>query len=457
VTGPSGEEIYTDEHGRIKVHFHWDRNNGYDQKSSCWVRVSQAVAGSQWGSVAIPRDGEEVMIAYESGLPDRPIVIGRLYNGQYPAPYPLPANKTRSSLKTLSTPNGGGAAKAASPKAPVAPQAPKDDKSGKVSKAAKAKQQKSEAIALASGSAKAVQSDNTALASVVRGPNVVSNAPLPPEQKTAEIECLRPDGSPAKGFPYQAILADGSEKKGTLDANGKASLQGVPKGSVQVTVGETVVASEVVQLRQEMTQIFQAMVAKEKADAKSLADNRSDHNILQDSMEMDFSIKKGIWKGAVGLLTWINDVKDVVHPVNILHRKLLVAWKSYSSDSEEWAATYKKNIEIADHKELVEALGFDPDKVTAEVIAEAYEITGYLFDDEASRTLIKQFAKDFAQAQDRTEWAEFAGGAIFEIVLGAVIVALTGGLGAAAIAAKSTRHVGKLAELGKVLKSWQIS
>ena len=108
VTGPPGEEIYTDEHGRIKVHFHWDRNNGYDQKSSCWVRVSQAVAGSQWGSVSIPRVGEEVMIAYEAGLPDRPIVIGRLQNGQRPAPYPLPANKTRSSLKTLSTPNGGG-------------------------------------------------------------------------------------------------------------------------------------------------------------------------------------------------------------------------------------------------------------------------------------------------------------------------------------------------------------
>ena len=141
-----------------------------------------------------------------------------------------------------------------------------------------------------------------------------------------------------------------------------------------------------------------------------------------------------------------------MHPVNILHRKLIVAWKSYNSDSDEWATTYKNNIEIADHKELVEALGFDPDKVTAEVIAEAYEITGYLFDDEASRTLIKQFAKDFALAQDRTEWAEFAGGAIFEIVLSAVIVGLTGGLGAAVVAAKSTRHVGKLAELGKVLK-----
>jgi len=358
----------------------------------------------------------------------------------------------KGAMVKINSGGGGGAAKAASPEAPAAPQPPKDDKSGKVSKAAKAKQQKYDAIALASGSANAVQADEVALASVVRGPNVVSNAPLPPEQKTAEIECVRPDGSPAKDFPYHAILADGSEKTGTLDANGKASLQGVPKGSVQVTVGETVAASEVVQLRQEMTQIFQAMIAKEKADASTLADNRSDQNILQDAMEMDFSVKKGIWKGAVGLLTWMQDVKDVVHPVNILHRKLIVAWKSYSSDSDEWAATYKKNIEIADHKELVEALGFDPDKVTAEVIAEAYEITGYLFDDEASRTLIKQFAKDFALAQDRTEWAEFAGGAIFEIVLSAVIVALTGGLGAAAVAAKSTRHVDKLAELGKVLK-----
>ncbi len=595
VTGPPKEEIYTDEHGRIKVHFHWDRNNGYDQKSSCWVRVSQAFAGSQWGSVSIPRVGEEVMIAYESGLPDRPIVIGRLYNGQHPAPYPLPANKTRSSLKTLSTPNGGGfnevriedkkgseqifihaekdvdmlvkndwretidndehhsvdkesftkigkdhhqtvdkqhnlsvgkshsrqagkdthikagknyiaqaqeihlkagmqlvieagtevvmkagsglialnpagvtitgamvkinsgggggAAKAASPEAPVAPKLPKDDKSGKVSKAAKAKQKKYDAIALASGSAKAVQPDDIALASVVRGPNVVSNVTLPPEQKTAKIECVRPDGSPAKDFPYQAILADGSEKKGTLDANGKASLAGVPKGSVQVTVGETVAASEVIKLRQQMTQIFQAIIAKEKSDAKKLADNRIDHNILQDTAELDLSAKKGIWKGALGFLTWIDDVEDVVNPVNILHRKLVVAWKSYNSDSDDWAATYKKNIEIADHKELVEALGFDPNKVTAEAIAEAYEITTYLFDDETSRELIKQFAKDFVLAQDRTEWAEFAGGAMFEIALSAVIVALTGGLGAGAIAARtSSRFAGKLAELGKVLK-----
>jgi len=67
--------------------------------------------------------------------------------------------------------------------------------------------------------------------------------------------------------------------------------------------------------------------------------------------------------------------------------------------------------------------------------------------------LIKQFARDFAQAQDRTEWAEFVGGAIFEIVLSEVIVGLTGGLGVAAVAAKSTRHVGKLADLGKVLKT----
>ncbi|OUS24398.1 hypothetical protein A9Q99_24610 [Gammaproteobacteria bacterium 45_16_T64] len=108
VTGPAGEEIYTDAHGRIKLHFHWDRKGGYDEKSSCWVRVSQGAAGGQWGSMSIPRVGEEVIVAYESGHPDRPVVIGRTYHGQHPSPYPLPANKTRSTLKTLSTPNGGG-------------------------------------------------------------------------------------------------------------------------------------------------------------------------------------------------------------------------------------------------------------------------------------------------------------------------------------------------------------
>ena len=108
VVGPDGEEIYTDEHGRVKVQFHWDRLGTRDANSSCWMRVLQPWAGAGWGFVFIPRVGMEVVVHFLEGNPDRPVVLGSLYNGQNRPPYELPADKTRSTLKTHSSPGGGG-------------------------------------------------------------------------------------------------------------------------------------------------------------------------------------------------------------------------------------------------------------------------------------------------------------------------------------------------------------
>jgi len=106
VTGPSGEEIHTDEFGRIKVHFYWDRHDDRDDKSSCWMRVSQAWAGKNWGFIAIPRIGHEVIVEFLEGDPDRPIVTGSVYNGENGVPYDLPANKTQTGLKSRSSKGG---------------------------------------------------------------------------------------------------------------------------------------------------------------------------------------------------------------------------------------------------------------------------------------------------------------------------------------------------------------
>ena len=108
VVGPAGEEIHTDEHGRIKVRFHWDRVSPADDTASCWIRVAQTWAGVGWGSVFIPRVGMEVLVEFIDGDPDRPLVTGCVYNAHHRAPYPLPDQKTRSALKTESTPGGGG-------------------------------------------------------------------------------------------------------------------------------------------------------------------------------------------------------------------------------------------------------------------------------------------------------------------------------------------------------------
>lgn len=108
VTGPSGEEIYTDQHGRIKVQFHWDREGAYNESSSCWLRVCQTIAGNQWGSMVLPRVGQEVLVAFINGNPDRPLVKGALYNGSNQTPYSLPQDKTKTLFKSHSSPGGGG-------------------------------------------------------------------------------------------------------------------------------------------------------------------------------------------------------------------------------------------------------------------------------------------------------------------------------------------------------------
>jgi type VI secretion system secreted protein VgrG len=107
VVGPGGEEIHTDEHGRVIVQFPWDRYGKGNENSSCWVRVSQIWAGKSWGSIHIPRIGQEVIVEFLEGDPDRPIITGRVYNGEARAPYPLPADKTQSGIKSRSSKGGG--------------------------------------------------------------------------------------------------------------------------------------------------------------------------------------------------------------------------------------------------------------------------------------------------------------------------------------------------------------
>ena len=106
VVGPSGEEIYTDEHGRIKVQFHWDRKGENDEKSSLWVRCMMPWTGEGWGMIHIPRIGQEVVIQFEEGNPDRPLVVGMLYNADKMPPYKLPDNQTQSGFTTRSTKSG---------------------------------------------------------------------------------------------------------------------------------------------------------------------------------------------------------------------------------------------------------------------------------------------------------------------------------------------------------------
>jgi type VI secretion system secreted protein VgrG len=107
VTGPAGEEIFTDKYGRVKVQFHWDRQGRNDADSSCWIRVGTIWAGKQWGVIHIPRIGQEVIVDFLEGDPDQPIIVGSVYNADQMPPYKLPDNKTQSGVKSRSSKQGG--------------------------------------------------------------------------------------------------------------------------------------------------------------------------------------------------------------------------------------------------------------------------------------------------------------------------------------------------------------
>ncbi len=107
VVGPAGEEIHTDQHGRVKAQFRWDREGKEDDHASCWIRVAQALAGPGFGALWLPRVGQEVLVSFEEGDPDRPLVMGAAYNGMNTTPLDLPAEKTRSTLKSRSSPGDG--------------------------------------------------------------------------------------------------------------------------------------------------------------------------------------------------------------------------------------------------------------------------------------------------------------------------------------------------------------
>src|SRR5262249_4260108 len=109
VMGPPGpEHIYTDKYGRVKVRFHWDRGDTPPEESSCWIRVGTPWAGKGYGIIHIPRRGQEVIVGFEEGDPDRPIILGSVYNAEMMPPFPLPACKKQSGMVSASNQHTGG-------------------------------------------------------------------------------------------------------------------------------------------------------------------------------------------------------------------------------------------------------------------------------------------------------------------------------------------------------------
>ncbi|WP_055732568.1 hypothetical protein [Agarivorans gilvus] len=271
-------------------------------------------------------------------------------------------------------------------------------------------------------------------------------------REALDLYCALPDGSPAANLPYKATLADGTVLKGMLDADGLAHLPNLKPNNVDVEFGEQPNDAAIAATRAEITAVLSSIITAERAEGAKIAAEYGELNALEKGVSSIGSLLTGIGGALSDTAEFTYNLIELGSMQGQLKRALNAGWDAYNvEDNDSWATSFANNWTAQQHQAYVKALGFDPASITKENLTEAYEIASFISDDDETQTALLQFVKDFADAQHHTELTEMGGAAIFDIVLGAVLVALTGGAGTAAVAANKVRHLDKLGGLFKKL------
>nr|WP_298109694.1 polymorphic toxin type 43 domain-containing protein [uncultured Pseudomonas sp.] len=253
-------------------------------------------------------------------------------------------------------------------------------------------------------------------------------------------------------IPYLLTADQGSPIRGGLDDRGSFIQQLQANHYEAQLFADVDVDTAVVSARKEMQAALDDILAAERAEAEKLRKEQEGRNVVVNYFHVRFAFGKGFFLGAWGMVKSLKEMSDLVNPFNTAWNMLASAWKAKATPQEGWYANFLNNYSAAQHEELVEALGFDPASITREKIAEAYETACFIYDDGPSKDILASFAVDYAKAQNIEEVAEFGGGAVFELVLAALLVIFTGGAGLAARGATSIRHAASLKRLGCALQ-----
>jgi hypothetical protein len=253
-------------------------------------------------------------------------------------------------------------------------------------------------------------------------------------------------------IPYLLTADQGSPIRGGLDARGSFIQQLQANHYEAQLLAEVDVDTAVASARKEMQAALDEILTAERAEAEKRRKEQEGRNVVVNYFHVRFAFGKGFFLGAWGLVKSLKEMSDLVNPFNSAWNMLASAWKAKATPQEGWYANFLNNYSAAQHEELVEALGFDPASITREKIAEAYETACFIYDDGPSKDILASFAVDYAKAQNVEEVAEFGGGAVFELVLAALLVIFTGGAGLAARGATSIRHAASLKRLGSALQ-----
>ncbi|SDW96879.1 hypothetical protein SAMN05444064_109148 [Pseudomonas syringae] len=267
------------------------------------------------------------------------------------------------------------------------------------------------------------------------------------------VRFLWSNGERLAGCSWGITQADGKVIQGKLDS--KSFLSQVIAGrehKVQLHPGFEP-KKQPSASRTELKRILNVILNVERLEAdrlKTIQEQRSD---AANAFYAGAALGKGFLYGAWGFVKSAADFSDLINPFDALSNAAVSAWSAEVSPGGSWLDAFLEQYSAAQHRELAEALGFDPAKISREKMAHAYEVASYVFQDNESQLALGQFAREYVKIQNHESILQFTGGMVFEIVLAALLVYLTGGVGLAArAAAAGTRLTPALKRLGEVLE-----
>ena len=296
--------------------------------------------------------------------------------------------------------------------------------------------------------------DRTTVARPVHIPDYIFDQQTPHPELTKEIGLIFEwDNGEHLAPNISCHLSVGGETQvyGSLDG-GKLFCR-APPGKYEAQLLENFDAQEKLREgRQKLKEALDKIIESEKEEAAKLQKIQEGRSDISNHAHLLLAVGRGYFHSAWGLVKSVKEVSDLVNPFTQLSNALTSAWTAKRADGKSWIQSYLDTYSEEQHRELAEALGFDYRKVTREQLAEAYNIACFIYDDAPSRQILEEFVKVYIEVQNPEEVAEFSGGVAFEIVLSALLIVFTGGVGLAARAALSARLVGLLKPLGEALR-----
>ena len=236
--------------------------------------------------------------------------------------------------------------------------------------------------------------------------------------------------------------------------DGKELFCQAPPGEYKVELLRNFDESKLTTARQELKDALDAIIEHERAETAALQKIEDEQSAFSNSLDLIGNAFSGFFFSGVGLIEDIKAWSDFINPFNRFSQAINSAWNTKSSNGKPWIESFAQNYSEAEIKDLEKALGFDPRSIKPEQLAQAYETACFIYEDAQSQTALKHFSVTYVKVQHRRELAEFSGAVIFEIVLAALLIVFTGGVGLAARAAGSisTKFLGLLKKLGEALQ-----